>query len=205
MWSFFERARRTCSFHHDVHSLAKCEVPHMVEPFLHRRRRQIEDAICPEASRKIETARRGADRKNHGGTAHACQGDRAQTDRAGPLDEYRFTGTKRGALDDVDCGQQPAAAADVLIERDRIRKPRDVNAWLEVDGLRPAAQQPLIRRISDAVDTTLGAPRRRAMNRARATAPARSVDVEKHRTIPLPELRAIDAAKRPANGFEDPG
>ena len=51
------------------------------------------------------------------GAARARQRDRAEADGAGALDEHRVAGAERRALEDVHRGQQPAAAADVVVER----------------------------------------------------------------------------------------
>ena len=46
-----------------------------------------------------------------------------------------LAGAKRGAFDDVDGRQQPAAAADVIVETDSVGKPGDRDTRLEVNPL----------------------------------------------------------------------
>ena len=60
-----------------------------------------------------------------------------------PCTTTRVAGTERGALDDVDGRQQAAAAADVVVDATRVGQARDADARLEVDRLRPSAEQPL--------------------------------------------------------------
>ena len=122
-----------------------------------------------------------------------------------PCTSDAVAGAKRRALDDVDGRQQPAAAADIVVELTRVRQPRDSDAGLEVDALRPAAEQAFGGRVRDAVDATCGAPRRRAMDRAGAAPAAGAVHVEEHDAIALAKRLAVDAAERAANRLEDAG
>ena len=59
------------------------------------------------------------------GAGQPRQRNRAQPDGARALHEHAVAGAKRRALEDVHRGQQAAAAADVVVERDRVRQPRD--------------------------------------------------------------------------------
>ena len=125
--------------------------------------------------------------------AERRQGDRAQADGAGPLNEHGVAGPQRGALEDVDGGQQPAAAADVVVEAHTVRQPRDADARLEIDGFRPAAEESFVGRIGDAVDAAGVTARRRAMHRAGATPAAGAVHVEEHDAVALPQGRTVEA------------
>ena len=87
-----------------------------------------------------------ADRDHAGGAGDARQGDRAEADRAGPLHDDRVAEPDLGALGDVHGGQQAAAAADVVVEVDRVGQPRERDARLEIDRLRPSRRTALRRR-----------------------------------------------------------
>ena len=80
-----------------------------------------------------------------------------------------------------------------------------IDAGLEVDLLRPAAEQPLGRRIGDAVDAARRAARRRAMHGARQAAPARAMHVEERDAIAFGERPPFDVRERSANGVERAG
>ena len=71
-----------------------------------------------------------------------------------PCTRTRVAGPERRALEDVDGGEQAAAAADVVVEADRVGEAGDADAGLEVDRLRPAAEQAVIGRVGDAVDAS---------------------------------------------------
>ena len=90
------------------------------------------------------------------GAGEPRERDRAQPDRAGALHDDGVAEREARPLDDVHRRQQSAAAADVVVERDGVRQPRDDDARLEVDLLRPAAEQPFGGRIGDAVDAPRG-------------------------------------------------
>ena len=68
------------------------------------------------------------------GAGQPCERDRAQPDGAGALDDDALAGTERRAFDDVHRREQPAAAADVVVESDRVRQPCDSDAGLEIDA-----------------------------------------------------------------------
>ena len=114
------------------------------------------------------------------------------------LHEHAVARTKRGALANVHRRQQTAAAADVVVDADRIGKPRDADAGLEVDVLRPAAEQTLARRIGDAVDAPGRTSRRRAMNGTGSALTARPMDVEEDGPI------AFDAGSEPSSPVSGP-
>ena len=99
---------------------------------------------------------RRADRDRSRGARDPGQGDGAQADGADALHDDRVAQPDLGALGDVHRRQQAAAAADVVVERDGVRQARHGHAGLEVDRLRPSAEEPLVRGIGDAVDAARG-------------------------------------------------
>ena len=142
---------------------------------------------------------RRADREHRGRSAEPRQRDGAEPDRAHALHQHRVARPQRRALENVDCGQQAASAADVVVERHAVRQPRDADARLEIDRLRPSAEQSLRGRIGDAVDPPRDAARRCPVHRAGAAAAAGAVDVEEHRAIALAQAAAVDARQRAAH------
>jgi hypothetical protein len=102
----------------------------------------------------------------------------------------------------VNGGQQAAARADVVVERDAVGQARDRDAGLEIDRLGPAAEQPVGRRIGDAVDAPGQTSRRRSMDGARAASSAGPVHVEEDSAIAFLQRRAVETVQRTADGLE---
>ena len=90
---------------------------HLVEALRGGRAFQIVDVVRAHRAREIQPRGRRADRDDRRGAAEPRQRDRAQADGAGALHEHAVARAERRALEDVHGGQQPAAAADVVIER----------------------------------------------------------------------------------------
>ena len=114
---------------------------HRVAPLFGRGRVEVEDVVGAHPARQVQTRRRRADRDDRRRAAEPRERDGAQADGAGALHEHAVAGPQRGALEDVHGRQQAAAAADVVVERDAVGQPRDADAGLEIDRLRPAAEQ----------------------------------------------------------------
>jgi hypothetical protein len=149
---FLDRASRACRFDYDVDPFAVRQRLDRFQPLTGRQGRHIVNVVRAHRARKIEPRGRRADCDDRRGAAESSERNRAQADRAGSLDEDGVGRTQLGPLEDVHGGLQPAAAADVVIEADGVGQPRDGDPGLEIDRLRPAAEQAFGRRIGDAVD-----------------------------------------------------
>ena len=158
--------------------------------------------VGAHAACEIETGSRRANREDGGRATETGQRNGAQPDGAHALHQHRVARPQRRALEDVHRGQEAAARADVVVEGHGVGQPRDADARLEIDGLRPSAEQPLGGRIGDPVDAPRAAARRRSMDRARPASPAGAMHVEEHGAVPFAKRRAVQALQRPADGRE---
>ena len=92
------------------------------------------------------SSRRGrwiSDREDRRRASYPAESDRAQPDRAHALNEHAIPRAERRALADVDGRQQAAATANVVIDADGVWQPGDADTRLEIDVLRPAAEESL--------------------------------------------------------------
>ena len=147
--AFLERPRRAGGFDHDVDAFAVGEGAQSSRRSagVVASRSNTWSAPMRRRGRDATAARRSRDGRR---AAEARERDGAQADGAGALHEHGVARPQRGALEDVHRRQQAAAAADVVVERDGVGQARDADARLEIDRLRPAAEQPLGGRIGDA-------------------------------------------------------
>src|SRR5690606_15443390 len=97
------------------------------------------------APREIETTGGRANRDDGAGAGDARQRDQTETDRPRSLNDDRIAQLNRRPLDAVYGGEQAAPAADVVLEPDRCRQLRHDDARLEIDRLRPPAEEAFVR------------------------------------------------------------
>src|SRR4051812_30814266 len=106
------------------------------------------------------------------GAREPRQRDDTQADGARSLHEHAIGELQRRAIEGMHGCDQPAAAADVVLRGNRLRKHRADDTRLEVDRLAPSAEQSVARGVSDAVDLAADALRGRRADRTRVTAAA---------------------------------
>ena len=161
--------------------------------------------VGPHLPGKIETRVRCADRNHRRGASQASECDRAEPDGADALDDDGIAQPDLRALGDVHRRQEAASPADVVFERDRVRQTRHGHARLEIDGLRPAAEQSFVCGIGDPVHPSSVAARRRAMNGTGTTASARAMNVEEDDAVAFTQSRSVEAFDRAAHGVDRSG
>ena len=126
--SLFDRSRGTRSFDGDVGTLAVCQFAYGRCSRFDDCRRDVEDDIGSHRPAERQPLGRSTDQHDRRRPAEARECDDAEADGAGTLDNHGVARPERRPLEHVDSRQQPASAADVVVEPDFVREPGDPNA-----------------------------------------------------------------------------
>ena len=202
---FLDRARGSGCFDGDIDAQSAGVRADELEPFRFGHVTDVDRHLRTHCTGQCEAICWRAEGDHARGAGKTCERDRAQPNGARPLHEDRIAQRHSRAIDRMDRGDQSASAADVGFRRNRVGQHGHRHTRLQVDRFGPAAEQPLVRRIGDAIHATRFTARRRSRHRAGAAASAGAVDVEEDDPIPFADRRAVEAGDRSARGVDDAG
>ena len=103
--------------------------------------RDVEDVLGAEAARRVEPRPRRPDDEDPQRARELREDRGVQPDGSAALDDDRVAERDAGALDRVEAGGQPAAAAQEVLFVESLGERHEAHARKDLDPLGPAAEQ----------------------------------------------------------------
>ena len=188
--AFRHRARVAAGLDHQIGATPRGCRSYPFGPALGIAVRECEGVVSAHPEREVTARRWLTGRHDRSGAGGPGKGDGRQPHRANALHHDAVSESDLGAVHRREPGEQPAAPADEIVDREFGRQDHGPDSRKKEDVVRPSSEQPVLRGIGDAVHparrTTIRLPRHQAL----VAGMAGGVNVEEGHHAPDPERTA---------------